>query len=285
MSYIQFEKRLSKHTILAYSTDLAQFSVFYYGFHGLSTIENAQFSDLRSWIVSLSDQKLEHKSINRKMATLRAFYRYLLIKGKISDDPTKLLKSLKVPKNLPVYLEEKSTKSLFEKVDFGNDFSDRRDKLILELLYGTGIRLSELINIKTLDIDFTGKKIKVLGKRNKYRIMPLSTSILNTISSYLEQRQDLHTHQELLLTDKGMPLYPMFVQRLTSKYLEIVSTISKKSPHVLRHTFATHLLNNGAELTAIKELLGHSSLAATQIYTHNSINKLKEIHKKSHPKA
>jgi integrase/recombinase XerC len=221
------------------------------------------------------------------MATVRSFYKWLKLKEKIGQDPSQHLKALKTPKLLPVYVEEKPMENLFERINFGSDFNGFRDKLIFELLYGTGIRLSELISLKSKDVDKVGKKITVLGKRGKYRVIPISDIVLDLIDSYETLRKsNFGTFQSfLLVTDKGSEMYPVFVQRKVKYYLDFVTTISKKSPHIIRHSFATHLLNRGADLNAIKELLGHSSLAATQIYTHNSISELKEIHKKAHPKA
>lgn len=240
---------------------------------------------MRAWVVHLSDQGLENTSINRKIASLRAFYKFLVKRKKIEQDPSDLLKSLKTPKKLPVFLEEKNTLRLFEQVEYEPGFSGVRDKLILEFLYGTGIRLSELIGI--LESDVYPDRVKVLGKRSKYRIIPLHENLRELLQEYVALKSNFPapSHRHLLVTDKMAPLYPVFVQRKVSRYLRLVSTIRKTSPHVLRHTFATHLLNQGADLNAIKELLGHASLSATQIYTHNSIAQLKEVFKKAHPKA
>ena len=280
LSYLQNERRLSPHTVLGYKTDLLQLSDFLTG----KPLESAQPDELRSWVVSLSESGLENTSINRKIASLRAFYKFLVRRKKISKDPSDLLKSLKTPKKLPAFLEEKSTANLFELIEYEEGFTGVRDKLILELLYGTGIRLSELIGIREADVDHN--RVKVLGKRAKYRIIPLHENLVSLISRYRELKKEQGSHQEhLLVTDKMEPLYPVFVQRKVKHYIRQVSTLQKKSPHVLRHTFATHLLNHGADLNAIKELLGHANLSATQIYTHNSISQLKEVFKKAHPKA
>ncbi|MCP9767494.1 integrase [Lacihabitans sp. LS3-19] len=287
LSYLQNEKRLSPHTVLAYKIDLLQFENFLKIHAPELPIQNAEYNDIRAWIVELSESKIDNRSINRKMASLKAFYKYLIIKKKIELNPTSLLKSLKTSSRLPVYVEEQPMENLFELVDFTNDFEGLRDKLLCELLYGTGIRLSELINIKTLDIDYFDKKIKVLGKGNKYRVLPLHQTLVDLLINYNNVKiQTLGSDTEfLLLTNKFEPLYRVFVQRKIKEFLNQVTTISKKSPHVLRHSFATHLLNRGADLNAIKELLGHANLAATQIYTHNSISQLKEVYKKAHPKA
>ena len=287
MSYLKNEKRLSVHTLKAYATDIKQFESFVLSFHENLSLEKVSYQDIRSWIISLSDQKIDNKSINRKIATLRTFYKLLIQKGKISVDPTFGIKSLKNAKKLPVYVEETPMENLFDLVEYPNGYEGLRDRLILELLYSTGVRLSELINLKTNDVDFSGKQIKVLGKRNKYRLIPVIDQLIVLFKKYEQEvvSQFGQTSEFFILSDSGKKLYPVFVQRKVKYYLSQVTTISKKSPHILRHTFATHLLNRGAELNSIKELLGHASLAATQIYTHNTISQLKEIHKKSHPKA
>ena len=285
LAHIKNERRLSPHTHTAYKADLEQFQQFLSPDLSLF-IQDAQAADIREWVVSLSEQKLDNRSINRKMASLRAFFKYLLKNQKVKSDPTALVKALKTAKKLPVYLEEDAMNNLFDLVEFVPDFSGQRDRLLLELFYGTGMRLAELIGLKTKDYDRFGRKITVLGKRNKYRVIPLNQEVMDCIDIYLKLLEEAGMSNEfLVLTDKYEQLYPVFVQRKIKHYLELVSTISKKSPHVLRHTFATHLLNHGADLNAIKELLGHANLAATQIYTHNTIAELKEVYKKSHPKA
>lgn len=287
LSYLKNEKRLSAHTLKAYATDIKQFESFVLSFHENLSLEKASYQDIRAWVISLSDQKIDNKSKNRKIATLRTFYKLLIQKGKISVDPTFGIKSLKNAKKLPVYVEETPMENLFDLVEYPNGYEGLRDRLILELLYSTGVRLSELINLKTNDVDFSGKQIKVLGKRNKYRIIPVIDQLIVLFKKYEQEvvSQFGQTSEFFILSDSGKKLYPVFVQRKVKHYLSQVTTISKKSPHILRHTFATHLLNRGAELNSIKELLGHASLAATQIYTHNTISQLKEIHKKTHPKA
>ncbi|OYU66517.1 MAG: integrase [Cytophagaceae bacterium BCCC1] len=287
LSYLQNEKRLSQHTVLAYKIDLLQFQTFLKSSNTEFDIIQAHYQDIRRWIVQLSENEIDNRSINRKIASLRAFFKFLQIKKKIEVNPVTLVKSLKTAKRLPVYVEEKPMENLFADIEFVEDFEGLRDKLLLEMLYGTGIRLSELINIKVSDVDIFGRKITVLGKRNKHRVIPLHQTLLDLIQKYLKAKRDYFDseHDYLILTDKHDQLYRVFVQRKVKHYLELVTTISKKSPHVLRHSFATHLLNRGADLNAIKELLGHANLAATQIYTHNSISQLKEVYKKAHPKA
>ena len=219
------------------------------------------------------------------MASLRAFYGYLRRKKQISKDPSKILSTLKTRKNLPAFVEEKSMEMLFDTVGFTDDFEGIRDRTILELLYGTGIRLSELIGLEISDLDFYNNSIRVMGKRAKERVVPISSSLGLLLKKYLNVRAPEVDTRTLILTDSGKPAYPVFIQRTVKKYLTAVTTLSQKSPHVLRHTYATHLLNRGADLNAIKELLGHANLAATQIYTHNSIEKLKKTHQQAHPKA
>jgi integrase/recombinase XerC len=287
LSYLQNEKRLSQHTVLAYRTDLQQFEDYMLIHSPDFNIALAEYQDIRAWIVKLSEDKLDNRSVNRKIASLKAFFKFLQIKKKIQASPISTIKSLKTAQKLPVYVEEKPMENLFDQITFEEDFKGCRDKLMLEMLYGTGIRLSELLNLKVSDVDLFGKKIMVLGKRNKYRIIPLHNTLLDLIHKYLLLKKEMFDseHDYLLLTDKQDQLYRVFVQRKIKYYLDLVTTITKKSPHVLRHSFATHLLNRGADLNAIKELLGHSNLAATQIYTHNSISQLKEVYKKAHPKA
>ncbi|WP_341228351.1 tyrosine-type recombinase/integrase [uncultured Arcticibacterium sp.] len=287
LSYLQNEKRLSPNTVLAYQKDLAQFYQFIQEDFETDKPSEATFREIRAWIVSLSNQKLANTSINRKIATLKSFYSFLLRKNKINKNPTLKIQSLKTPSKPPVFVSETGMTQLLEELSFTDDFAGNRDQMIIELLYGTGLRLTELINIKLTDLDLFDAKLSVLGKRSKYRIIPISGKLRLNLSTYLGKRTNEfeQSSEYLFLTNKGQKLYPVFVQRLVKKYLTMVSTQTKRSPHVLRHTFATHLLNKGADLNAIKELLGHSSLSATQIYTHNSIEKLKDIHKLAHPKA
>jgi integrase/recombinase XerC len=281
LSYLKNERRLSEHTLLAYQKDLEQFIVYIQSEFSTPEPKMATYREIRAWIASLSNDRLAAASINRKVASLRAFYGFLIKKEIISQSPMLKIKSLKKSHPLPHFVQEEAMNLLLENKDTTDS---PRDYLILELLYGTGIRLSELIDLKISDVDLYDGKISVMGKRNKQRIIPLTMLLRKTISEYLRQRTD-STEPFLFLTDKGDKLYPVFVQRLVKKNLGAVSTIKKKSPHVLRHTFATHMLNKGADLNAIKELLGHASLSATQIYTHNTIDKLKAVHKQAHPKA
>lgn len=288
LQHIKYEKRLSHHTVTAYEGDLKQFSAFLLFQYEFKEPEKADFQMIRSWIVALVDEKIENRSINRKIATLRSFYNFLLRHKSITTDPMLKIKALKTDKTLPKYVEEKPMENLLDDMEFSDDFSGLRDKLVLELLYGTGMRLAELIGLKITDLNLYNNTLMVLGKRNKQRIIPVNKSLVEAIKKYLTLRTDIiddTTNTYLIVTDSGTQAYPMFIQRLVKKYLSLVTSLDQRSPHVLRHTFATHLLNRGADLNAIKDLLGHTSLAATQVYTHNSIEKLKKVFKQAHPKA
>jgi integrase/recombinase XerC len=285
IQYISSEKRLSQHTVLAYSRDLAQFESYLIDNYPDSSASMAKFSDIRQWVVQLADSEMDSKTVNRKIATLRSFYKYLFKLKLIELDPTAKIKSLKTKKVLPSFVKDTEMVNVLDTQPYGVDFNGLRDKLVIELLYGTGIRLSELIGLVDSDIDLYTRQLKVTGKRNKQRIVPINTTLAELIAQYLHLKKEKFGANELILTDSGKKAYPMLIQRITEKYLTLNTNLKKKSPHVLRHTFATHLLNDGADLNAIKDLLGHSSLAATQVYTHNSIKKLKEVHKLAHPKA
>lgn len=285
LDFLRYEKRSSPHTVTSYKTDLDQFCKYLLLQYETENPVTATSPMLRSWVVSLMEEELNPTSINRKIASLRSFYHFLRKKKVISADPTKVLSSLKMRKKLPAFVEEKAMEMLFDHTSFTDDFSGLRDRCLLELLYGTGIRLSELTGLDINDLDLSGRTIRVFGKRSKARIVPISLSLVQLLMQYLALRAPEEDTKCLILTDTGKAVYPVFVQRTVKKYLSAVTTLSQKSPHVLRHTYATHLLNRGADLNAIKELLGHSNLAATQIYTHNSIEKLKKTHEQAHPKA
>jgi len=285
LRYLKFEKRYSLHTLKSYQTDLRQFTGFLSENYPETPPADANYQVLRAWIVDLSEQDISPQSINRKMATLRSFYKFLMRRNAIKKDPTWKLKPLKTKKQLPSFVREGDMVRLLDNAIFENDFSGIRDKALLELLYGTGIRLNELINLRDCDVSFSESIIKVLGKRNKERIIPFSKNIGNVLGEYKAERKKTiaQNHDYFIVTDEGKPCYPMFVYRVVKKYIKEFA--DKKSPHVLRHTFATHLLNKGADLNAVKDLLGHTSLAATQVYTHNSIEKLKSVFDQAHPKA
>lgn len=287
LQYIQYEKRCSPHTLISYETDLQQFHTFLTTSYELPSPETASFPMIRSWIVSLVEEKKNATSINRKIATLRTYYKFLLKKNVITSDPMMKVKSLKLSKPLPQFVDENSLNQLLDTFDFPETFAGHRDRLLMELLYGTGIRLSEMIELQEKDINTHEGVIKVTGKRNKQRIIPVSKRLLSLLTTYCIEKKQLFPdgNSHVIVTDSGDKIYPMMVYRIVKKHLDLATTIEKRSPHVLRHTFATHLLNKGADLNAIKDLLGHSSLAATQVYTHNSLEKLKNIFEQAHPKA
>ncbi len=284
LQYLQFEKRLSSHTILAYSSDLDQFCSFLQTTYNIKNISEINHTVVRSWIVELMDQKISPRSVNRKITTLKTFYKYLLRQNSVKENPMLKIMSPKTSKRLPVFIEKDNMNVLIDNVDFGDDVDGVRNKLIIELFYATGIRLSELINLKQANVDFYACQLKVLGKRNKERILPFNNEMKNSLQNYISQKVDL-PNEFLFEMKSGKKMYEKLVYRLVNNYLSLVTTIDKKSPHVLRHTFATHMLNNGADLNAIKELLGHANLSATQVYTHNTVEKLKNIHKQAHPKG
>jgi integrase/recombinase XerC len=296
--YIKFEKRYSKHTVSAYQSDLDQFFNFLNNPGKQTPAPEAIITHpsqithyhIRNWMVELMNQNIIARSINRKIATLRKYFKFLVREGVIEVNPASKINTPKIPKNLPVIVEDvKLTQMLDDNVVFGSDFKGLRDKLVIEMLFGTGMRLSELIGLKETDINAYEGTLKVLGKRNKERIIPVNNELKLLIAEYqeLKKKQDFFNNNSLILivTDKGADAYAKLIYLIVQKYLSYISTQNKKSPHVLRHTFATSLLNRGADLNAIKELLGHANLSATQIYTHNSVERLKSIYKQAHPKA
>lgn len=286
LKYLLQEKRYSAHTVKAYETDLLQFQDYLECIDLELTPEEANHKMLRAWVVSLIEADVNPRSVNRKIASLRSYYKFLLKREIISENPSVKIRPLKTAKALPEFVLKDEMDNLLDRVEFSADFEGVRDKLIIELLYGTGMRLSELIHLKDQDVDHFNQSIKVLGKRNKERIIPLTLDNIRLIQAYSKVREQVAVGEDwLLTTDKGKKCYPMMVYRIVQKYLGYISKVYKKSPHVLRHTYATHLLNNGADLNAVKDLLGHSSLAATQVYTHNSLDKLKSVFDQAHPKA
>lgn len=282
LAFIQYEKRYSAHTVLAYQKDLEQFTTYYEAQTSDKNIHQASHTLIRGWIVSLMSEKITPRTINRKISTLKSFYKFLLRKGIITQNPMAKIISPKTSSRLPVFVEQKSMETLLERVEFEEGFEGIRNKLIVELLYATGMRKSELLNIKTTDIDSYSGQVKVLGKGKKERIIPLHRNLMKTIEHYQNEKPS----SDYLLCDKnGKQLTPHKVYEVVKKYLSMVTTIDKRSPHVLRHSFATAMLNNGAEINAVKELLGHANLSATQVYTHNTIEKLKETYKQAHPRG
>ncbi len=282
--YLEFEKRFSNHTLIAYSNDIVQFFAFLETTYEIKAIEEINHTIVRSWIVSLMEQKITPRSVNRKITTLKTFYKYLLRQNLVTENPMLKIQSPKTSKRLPVFVEKEKMDMLLDVVDFGGDEEGQRNKLIIEIFYATGMRLSELINLKQANVDLYSLQMKVLGKRNKERIIPFNRELKNEIQKYIQSKKEL-PNEYLFETKKGKKLTADIVYGVVHNYLSQVTTIDKKSPHVLRHTFATHMLNNGADLNAIKELLGHANLSATQVYTHNTVEKLKNIHKQAHPKA
>tara|TARA_R110000851_G_scaffold15667_3_gene51628 strand:- start:604 stop:1491 length:888 start_codon:yes stop_codon:yes gene_type:complete len=287
VAYLQLEKKYSPHTVTAYLKDLEDFNGFASAEFQYAEIVGVNYSVVRSWIVSLVDSGISNRSVNRKISSLKTYYKFLLKTGQIEINPLAKHKALKTSKKIQVPFSEKEIGNVMEMFGEENDFEGLRNRLIVELFYSTGIRRAELINIKVTDVSFAQKTLKVLGKRNKERIVPLLPTVLQSINDYLQQRSELGSIKDtdaLFLTQKGVKIYETLVYRIINSYFSKASEKVKKSPHILRHSFATHLLNEGADINSVKELLGHSSLASTQVYTQNSIAKLKEVYKNSHPR-
>jgi integrase/recombinase XerC len=288
ITYLQFEKRMSPHTVSAYQSDLEQFFAhIHHPDEPITQPDQITHHHIRNWMVSMMDNGLVARSVNRKVAVLRKYFKFLLQSEIITVNPTAKIQTPKTPKKLPVVVEADKLDYLLDH-GFATDFAGTRDKLVVELLFGTGIRLAELVGLKESDVNTYEGTIKVLGKRNKERIIPINKELKRVLAEYLELKKskDFNNNSAtLLVTDKGANAYPKLIYLIVHKHLSTISTQSKKSPHVLRHTFATSLLNKGADLNAIKELLGHANLSATQIYTHNSVERLKSIYKQAHPKA
>lgn len=290
LDYLTFQKRYSRHTVIAYSNDLAAFFSFLEQQFGATPLTEISPAMVRSWLAGLKEEGMDSRSVNRKISSLKSFFKFCLRQGAVTSSPLTTVVSPKVRKKLPRFVEEEGTRVLFRHVEFPEGWLGRTQRLILLLFYQTGMRQAELVNLKETQLDAGNRQIKVLGKGNKERILPAGPELIQEIKGYLEEKRRLFeptAGQRLLVTPKGAPLYPRFVYNTVKQYLSApgVTTLEKRSPHVLRHTFATHLMNNGADINAVKELLGHSSLAATQVYTHNSIEKLREVYKKAHPKA
>lgn len=287
LDYLSKEKNFSLNTITAYSNDVIEFKDFIEVQFQLN-LEEVQYNIIRNWIVALIENDVSNKTVNRKISSLKSFYKFLLKTKQIHINPLLKHKSLKVPKKIQVPFSEKELQEVFEINEFPNDFEGIRNRLIIELFYTTGIRKSELIELKLNNLDLSNKTLKVLGKRNKERILPILNCTTTILKSYIELRGQLKIVQNsevLILSKTGNKLSQSFVYRLINDYFSTVSQKTKKSPHVLRHTFATHLLNNGADLNSVKELLGHASLSSTQIYTHSSLAELQKVYKNSHPRG
>ncbi len=287
LSFLKYEKRYSDHTVTAYEKDLDQFILF-----GSEMVEDFCLIEvdhhlIRQWVISLMDQGITATSVKRKLSTLRSLYKFLLREGVMKKNPTELVMVPKTGKKLPQFVQEKEMDQLLDTSFFADDFSGRRDKAVVALFYGTGMRLSELKGIRMADLHWSDKVVKVVGKRNKERLIPYPSEIKDDLVNYIELRNELFGvgNSYLFVTDKGEQIYDKLLYRIVRKYLSLVTTLEKRSPHVLRHSYATHLLNRGADLNAIKELLGHASLAATQVYTHTTFEKLKKIYNQAHPRA
>lgn len=287
LNYLRFEKRFSPHTIISYQNDLSQFEAFLkVSFE--DTPQTATYSMVRSWIVQLAEKQMDPISINRKIASLRSFFKFLMRRELISKDPMTKIKVLKTKKKLPHFVKEPEMVTVLDQQQFEDTHEGWRERMVLELLYGTGIRLSELVNLKENQINLQERTIKVLGKRNKERVIPFSDSLVSIINGYRKARNKqvaARDHGCFVVSDTGGKCYAMLIYRIVKKHLGKFTSVEKRSPHVLRHSYATHLLNKGAEINAVKDLLGHSSLAATQVYTHNSTERLKKVFDQAHPKA
>ena len=284
--YLKYEKKYSVHTTTSYKNDLDQFLAFINPGKEEINITEINYQQIRSWIAELLKQKIAARSVNRKLSSLKSFFKFLQKQQVIDVNPMSKISGPKTPKRLPVFIDEHQMEDLFTGVKFEDNFTGQRDKLIMDLLYQTGIRRSELTHLKETDTDLFNSTLKVLGKRNKERIIPISLDLKRNLETYLRVKHELNVQNPMLLvSEKGNTLTEQAVYSLVKKYLSQITTIKKKSPHVLRHTFATHLLNNGADINAVKDLLGHANLSATQVYTHNTIEKLKKSYKQAHPRG
>lgn len=288
LDHLQFQKRYSSHTIISYKNDLSNFFDFLENQYPGTVISEINAVFVRTWLAGLKEEEMESKTINRKISALKSFFNYNVKQGLLLSSPMVTIFSLKIKKRLAPFIAEKDTNVLLNDIEFTGDWNGKTTQLIFQLLYNTGIRQAELINLSETDIDSANSSLKVMGKGNKERILPVSNALLQQIQLYIsDKKKELPPGEGkvLLVNEKGKKLYPKYIYNIVRRYLSLVTTIDKKSPHVLRHSFATHLMNNGADINAVKELLGHSSLAATQIYMHNTIERLKEVHNKAHPKA
>ncbi|MEP7166282.1 MAG: tyrosine-type recombinase/integrase [Ferruginibacter sp.] len=288
LDYLKFQKRYSQHTIISYQNDLSGFFDYLKMQFDESELGDIKPTFIRTWLAQLKSEGLSSKTINRKISSLKSFFKYYIKQGLIEVSPMSTITSPKVGKRLPQFVEKKDIDTLFDHVEFPDNWTGRTERLLLQILYNTGIRQAELIGLKENQIDRPNCAVKVLGKGSKERIIPVNNILMKDILDYVAEKKKQFSGADpvfLLVNEKGRKLYPKYVYNVAKKYLALVTTIDKKSPHIFRHTFATHLTNNGADLNAVKELLGHSSLAATQIYTHNTIEKLKDVFKKAHPKA
>ena len=286
--HLKFEKRYSAHTVRSYHDDLTQFNDYLETQFGGMKLRDISAPVVRSWLASMKQHKMTARTITRKISTLKSFYKFKIRSGVLAKTPMTGIVSPKPANKLPTYVEEKQLNNLFRDVEFEDVWNGYTAKVAIRMLYQLGIRLSELVNCREAQVDHANRQVKILGKGNKERIIPVGKELLKLLKDYAGKKRQVFEQPEktyLLVTGKGKKLYPKYIYRLTHDYLELVTTIEKKSPHVLRHSFATHLMNNGAELNAVKDLLGHASLAATQVYTHNTIEKLRNVHKRAHPRG
>ncbi len=284
--YLRHEKKYSPHTLISYQTDLTQFLSFIDPSNESYSVAEVNYQQVRRWITQLIAQKISAKSINRKLSSLKSFFKFLQKNNVIEVNPLSKITGPKTPKRLPVFVDETNMQQLLDGVTFEDSFKGNTDKLIMEIFYQTGIRRTELANLREADVDLINSTIKVLGKRNKERIIPVSLTLTRNLTGYLKVKQELNLNNStMLVNQKGSALSDSYIYLTVKKYLSLVTTIKNKSPHILRHTFATHLLNNGADINAVKDLLGHANLNATQIYTHNTIEKLKRSYKQAHPRG
>lgn len=284
--YLEYEKKYSKHTLVSYKNDLNQFFVFLDIEQDKIDLNDINYQNIRAWVTSLMSEKVSARSVNRKLSSLKTFFKFLQKQQIVEVNPMSKISGPKTPKRLPTFVEEQQMNNLFENIKFGDDLNGLRDKLLLDLLYQTGMRRAELANLKESDVDLFNSSIKVLGKRNKERIIPISLDLKRNLEVYFNVKQtNKIASSSLFVNDKGKALSEQNVYTIVKKYLAQITSIQKKSPHVLRHTFATHLLNNGADINAVKDLLGHANLSATQVYTHNTIDKLKKSYKQAHPRG
>ena len=287
LEYLRYERNYSEHTVEAYSIDINEFESWFKSLDEKLTFETVDADIVRGWVMQLMDTEYEATSVNRKLSSLRTFYRYLLKEGRIETNPMLKVKGPKKKKTLPVFVKEADMDRLLDETDFGQGFDGQRDRMVLETLYSTGVRVAELLGMKVKDVDFLADQVKVTGKRNKQRIIPFGDELKRDLEAYLEARSRIcaETEEVLFVNSKGKPLNASAVSNIVKNNLSKVVTLKKKSPHVLRHSFATSMLNNGAELQAVKELLGHESLSTTQVYTHTTFEELKKIYEQAHPRA
>ena len=286
MDYLSYEKKYSAHTSISYKADLEQFFAFLNPSQEEFPITEVNYQQIRKWVVSLMDSGISPKSVNRKLSSLKSFFKYLQRRETIAVNPMSRISGPKIPKRLPEFVDESSMSNLLDGAVFEDNFKGMTDRLMIDLFYQAGLRRSELANLQERDIDVSNGSIKVLGKRNKERMIPVSVMLMRNLEGYLQVKQDRKiSNPMLLVNEKGNSLSEAYIYKTVKTYLGGVTTLSKKSPHVLRHTFATHLLDNGADINAVKDLLGHASLSATQIYTHNTIDKLKKSYKQAHPRG